>query len=70
MATRTLNGYGVIGANDSSKGLFAWVTAWLGDHRRYRRTLDELSNLTDRELADIGIRRGEIDLVARQSVRG
>lgn len=28
--------------------------------RRYQRTVDELSRLSNRELADIGIRRDEI----------
>lgn len=39
------------------------LTAW----RRYREAVRELSQLTDRELADIGIRRGDIDEIARRS---
>jgi uncharacterized protein YjiS (DUF1127 family) len=39
------------------------LTAW----RRYRDAVRELSQLTDRELADIGIRRGDIDEIARRS---
>jgi uncharacterized protein YjiS (DUF1127 family) len=39
------------------------LTAW----RRYREAVRELSQLTDRELSDIGIRRGEIEDVARRS---
>jgi uncharacterized protein YjiS (DUF1127 family) len=32
--------------------------------RRYNRSLRELSHLTDRELTDIGINRGDIPRVA------
>ncbi len=35
--------------------------------RAYERTFQELSRLNDRELADINVRRGDIDLIARQS---
>ena len=37
--------------------------SWL----RYRDAVRELSALSDRELADIGIRRGDIESVARRS---
>ncbi|RBP13808.1 uncharacterized protein YjiS (DUF1127 family) [Roseiarcus fermentans] len=40
------------------------LAAW----RRYREAVRELSQMTDRELNDIGIRRGEIETVVRQSV--
>lgn len=33
--------------------------------RNYRRTVTELSSLTNRELDDLGINRGDIGLVAR-----
>lgn len=36
--------------------------------RRYRETYNELMRLTDRDLADLGINRGDIPGVARQSV--
>jgi len=38
------------------------VSAW----RRYRTSVRELSRLTDRELADLGLTRGDIEPVARQ----
>ena len=41
--------------------LAARYAAW----RNYRSTLDELGALTDRQLADIGVARGEILRVAR-----
>ena len=35
------------------------LTAW----RRYREAVRELSQLSDRELSDIGIRRGDIEFI-------
>jgi uncharacterized protein YjiS (DUF1127 family) len=40
------------------------LTAW----RRYRDAVKELSQLSDRELSDIGIRRGEIGHIVRRSI--
>ena len=42
--------------------LISRVKAYL----RYRRNVEILSRLTDRELADIGISRGSIDEAARR----
>ena len=39
------------------------LNAW----RRYREAVRELSQLSDRELNDIGIRRGDIEYVVRRS---
>ncbi len=36
--------------------------------RRYRSTVRELERLSSRELDDLGISRGDIDRIARQSV--
>ncbi|SHG35599.1 Uncharacterized conserved protein YjiS, DUF1127 family [Kaistia soli DSM 19436] len=36
--------------------------------RKYRETRNELSRLTKRELADLGIDRADINQVARQAV--
>ncbi|MEJ0012639.1 MAG: DUF1127 domain-containing protein [Bauldia sp.] len=35
--------------------------------RKYRETFKELSQLSNRDLADVGIRRSEIAMIARQS---
>jgi len=35
--------------------------------RTYRQTVSELSRLSNRELADLGINRGEIRAVARRA---
>jgi uncharacterized protein YjiS (DUF1127 family) len=37
--------------------------------RSYRRTVSELNALDDRELADLGIGRGDISRLAREAVR-
>ena len=37
--------------------------------RRYRNTYNELMKLSNRELDDLGIARGEIDMVARNHSR-
>jgi uncharacterized protein YjiS (DUF1127 family) len=57
-----------IAARGSS--LLQRAIAWLGEQQRYRRTLNELSALADRELEDIGLTRSDIDEVARRSARG
>lgn len=39
------------------------ITAW----RRYRQSVRELQLLSDRELADLGINRYDIEFVAKKS---
>ena len=46
------------------KSISEKLQAW----RRYRDAVRELSQLSDRELADIGIRRGDIEYIVRRSV--
>jgi uncharacterized protein YjiS (DUF1127 family) len=48
----------------SIKSISEKLTAW----RRYRDAVRELSQLSDRELSDIGIRRGDIEFIVRRSV--
>lgn len=47
------------------RNLAQTVTAKLRAHLEYRRTFDTLAGMTDRELDDIGISRGDISAVAR-----
>jgi len=49
----------------SIKSIGEKLTAW----RRYRDAVRELSQLSDRELDDIGIRRGDIPFIAASSAR-
>lgn len=37
--------------------------------KRYNRTVNELSALSNRELSDLGLARGDIHRVAREAVR-
>ena len=47
------------------------IAARLHRYNSYRRTLIELENLTDRELADLGLSRHQIRSVAyREAYRG
>jgi uncharacterized protein YjiS (DUF1127 family) len=56
-------------AADFLRGLFARLEARIGYWRRYRATVAELDRLTDAQLADIGIMRGNIHAVARAAAR-
>jgi uncharacterized protein YjiS (DUF1127 family) len=51
------------------RALFTRLAAWWDERRRIARTIDELEQLSDHELADIGITRADIVRVARGSVR-
>ncbi|MCO5129422.1 MAG: DUF1127 domain-containing protein [Xanthobacteraceae bacterium] len=46
------------------------IIRMINSFREYRRNLDELSRLSDRELADIGIERSDIPRVASGSYNG
>jgi uncharacterized protein YjiS (DUF1127 family) len=50
----------------SLKTISEKLTAW----RRYRAAMRELSQLSDHDLSDIGIGRGDIEYVARRPVVG
>jgi uncharacterized protein YjiS (DUF1127 family) len=41
----------------------------LNDWRRYRQTLSELGRISERELQDLGLRRADIEAVARGEIR-
>ena len=49
--------------------LFDRLAAAWGDYWRTQRTRRELETLTDRELADIGLHRADIETVARRGGR-
>lgn len=44
--------------------IIARIQSWL----RFRRNVEILSQLSDRELADIGLNRGSIEQAARQAI--
>ena len=45
-------------------GLFGGITERVERYKTYRRTLDELSGLTDRELSDLGLSRTMLRAIA------
>ena len=49
--------------------MFTTIIRFISQWKRYNRSLNELSRLGDRELADIGINRGDIQAVAWQVAR-
>jgi uncharacterized protein YjiS (DUF1127 family) len=49
---------------------FARLRKAISDYRLYRKTLDELAALNNRELADLGISRFSIREIAHESVYG
>ncbi len=55
---------------DDARGLFAGASRMIADWRLYRRTLDELNGMSDRELSDLGLSRHVVRQVARDSVYG
>jgi uncharacterized protein YjiS (DUF1127 family) len=67
---------GAAGGTSASGGLGQWLAGLVQtvrtrseEHARYVRTRDELSALTERELNDIGLGRGDIEHVARLAAR-
>src|SRR5215469_2088655 len=58
-----------------SKSMLSPILCFIQHRKRYERAVQELSRLSDRELADIGITRGDIHRIAkgqsrRQAVSG
>jgi uncharacterized protein YjiS (DUF1127 family) len=49
---------------ESKMNLKKSYSAW----RKYRQTVNELGRMSDRELSDLGITRGDIAYVARRAV--
>ena len=52
----------------SGKGIIMNVARSFNNWRKYRQTVTELGRMSNRELNDLGIARGEIRDVARSSV--
>jgi uncharacterized protein YjiS (DUF1127 family) len=70
MATHILrNPSAVVATGVAGTSVFDRLAIAWSDFRRAQRTRHELEALTDRELADIGLRRGDIENVARQGGR-
>jgi uncharacterized protein YjiS (DUF1127 family) len=52
-----------------AKSMLSPILRFIQHRKRYGRVVQELSRLSDRELADIGITRGDIDRIARGRAR-
>ncbi len=58
------------GAFNRIAGIFHAVVTTVQKRRVYRLTLSELSKLSDRELDDLGISRGNLHTIARRAAYG
>ena len=54
----------------AQRGFFARLMENAARYRVYRTTLDELSSLSERELNDLGISRGEVRGIAYKAAFG
>lgn len=57
-------------ALNAADGFIARLRKSLADHRLFRETIEELSQLSDRDLSDLGIHRTQIREIAHESVYG
>ncbi len=57
-------------ADTREMGIVARIRQAIADYRLYLATLNELQQLNDRDLADLGIHRAMIREIARESVYG
>lgn len=55
---------------DAGHGLVARIAKMIADYRLYYATVEELRQLSDRDLADLGLHRSSIKDIARESVYG
>jgi uncharacterized protein YjiS (DUF1127 family) len=68
-AAQSPTGLLVSGEQHTGSFLGGLRRAWR-NYRAYRATVAELEQLTERELADLGLTRGEIEPTARLAVYG
>lgn len=55
---------------DADQGLLARIGKALADYRLYLATIEELRQLSDRDLNDLGLHRSSIRDIAHESVYG
>ncbi|MBX2805119.1 MAG: DUF1127 domain-containing protein [Hyphomicrobiales bacterium] len=75
MATYELNNHGVFSEHDAKSGTvlerirkaYAKLFVTSEERRAYNETLSELQSMSDRDLNDIGITRGDIYRIAREA---
>lgn len=59
-----------LGTHSGLHGVFGSLRARIEQYKTYRSTIRELSSLSDRSLADLGLSRGMIEDLARESAYG
>jgi uncharacterized protein YjiS (DUF1127 family) len=57
-------------AGVAGRGLIDRMMRALEQRKQYARTVAELSQLSDRDLDDLGVHRADIHAIARESVYG
>ena len=57
----------VAGTQSGQLGIVAGIQRWWRVERSFRKTYNELSALTERELNDLGIARADISRIARDA---
>jgi uncharacterized protein YjiS (DUF1127 family) len=65
-------GYDIPETNGALNGLRRFLanwSAWTEERRAYRQAVTELSALSDRNLADIGVSRVDIPAIARETAK-
>lgn len=67
-ASSTINLNQIIPSLESLSVIWANLNKSLQTQKKYRQTINELKQLTDKDLADIGLCRGDINAVAKGSV--
>lgn len=55
-----------ISSQVESKTMFARIATRLKQYRDHQKTVSLLAHMDDRQLSDIGVNRGDIDLVVRR----
>ena len=70
MAYANTSGAATFGLRDRIAAMARVCTEGAARRRVYRQTVEELSNLSDRELADLGIHRSIINRVALHAANG
>ena len=56
--------------NNSIGGYISGISARFAQYRTYRKTLEELQSMTDRELTDLGISRHSVRSIAYRAAYG
>lgn len=66
----THRGFGGTSIRTRLAGLSTDIAERIAKYRLYRATMTELSALSDRELADLGLSHADIGAIARQAAYG